>query len=83
MSRYRAYFAQERDVGMGPDEYAEIEAACAAAYGGEPTTVPWRGRRASTVMKAVEVVLTDRGWTQAIKGFADRDGIRLSLASED
>jgi hypothetical protein len=65
---------------MGRGEYAEIEMACLAALRGEPTTVAWNGRRPSALMQAVEVVLTDRDWTQIVRGFADRDGIRLSLA---
>jgi hypothetical protein len=67
---------------MGRDEYAEIEAACLAALGGDPVTIPWSGRRASALMRSVEVVLTDRGWRRAITAFADRDGIRLSATPD-
>jgi hypothetical protein len=68
------------DVLMGREEYAEIEVACLAALRGEPTLIEWRGRRASFLMKSVEAVLTDRDWLSAIAAFADRDGIRLTLA---
>ena len=66
------------DEMMGRDEYAGIHRACLKALGGDAAAIAWDGRRPSTLMKAVEVVLADQGWTASIRGFADREGITLT-----
>jgi hypothetical protein len=81
-SPYLQQWAREvTDALMGREEFADVEGACLAALRGERALIPWRGRRASSVMRSVEAVLTDRGWLSAISAFADRDGIQISLGA--